>query len=138
MELVVNNKEEPKTDPIEATFQHWQQICNYRRARLDEKRRKLILARMKDGYSLEDMQDAINGCYLSAFHQGDNSEGKRYDDISLILRDAAHVDAFIVLYEEGVERLARIQQVESKPETVPASAEFARATLDKMRKLLGR
>ena len=138
MELVINNQEQPMIDPIDATFQHWQQICNYKRARLDEKRRKLISARMKDGYSLQDMQDAINGCYLSAFHQGDNQDGKRYDDISLILRDAAHVDQFITLYEEGVERLSRIQQVESRPETVPSNAEFARATLDKMKKLRGR
>jgi hypothetical protein len=133
-------QEEVRLDPAESAFQHWQHVMGYKRARLDQKRRKTINDRLKDGYSLQDLQDAINGCYLSPFHHdGENERQTRYDDIALILRDAEHVDRFIKLYELGQARLDRWQDDTPEPvSAAPASAEHARTMLDQMKRLLGR
>lgn len=80
-------------------FQHWQTIFNKPRARLDDTRRKALKARLRDGYTVEDLCDAISGCRLSPFHMGENDRREKYTDIALICRDAAHVDKFIELYE---------------------------------------
>lgn len=66
---------------------------------MDDARRKAIRGRLRDGYSVEDLCDAISGCRLSDFHMGQNDRRQSYCDISLICRDAQHVDQFIELYE---------------------------------------
>lgn len=66
---------------------------------LDTKRRRLIQARLEDGYSAEQLCTAIRGCHTDAWYMGENDRGKRYCDIALILRDADHVDRFIMLAE---------------------------------------
>lgn len=139
MEIVVNNSEitVEKNSP-ETVFLHWQTVLNYKRARLDVKRRKLISDRLKDGYSFEDMMDAVNGCYLSPFHQGENQDSKRFDDLGLILRDAAHMDQFIGLYEDAQQRFEAMQRKQNitPTETKLSTAEFAKAALEKMKRML--
>lgn len=125
-------------DPIQQVFTHWQIIMSKSRARLDEKRRKCIKARFADGYEVQDLLDAINGCYLSPFHMGDNPDNTIYNELSLICRDAEHIDRFIETFEEGQKRLARIQEVQEKPEAQISTAEFARAQLDRIKKMMRR
>jgi len=125
-------------DPIQQVFTHWQIIMSKSRARLDEKRRKCIKARFADGYEVQDLLDAINGCYLSPFHMGENPDGTIYNELSLICRDAEHIDRFIETFEEGQKRLARIQEVQEKPEAQISTAEFARAQLDRIKKMMRR
>lgn len=62
---------------------------------MDDKRRKLIRARLKDGYTADALMEAITGCSLSPFHMGENDSGTRYDGLDLIFRDAGKVDQFI-------------------------------------------
>lgn len=61
--------------------------------RLDNKRRSLI-TRALDQYSLDDVLAAVVGWKQSAFHRGNNERGKIYNDLSLILRDAEHIERF--------------------------------------------
>lgn len=82
------------TDVAEV-FGHWQKVMNKARAKLDDKRRKLIKARLDAGYSVDDLKQAITGCSLSPYHMGENENGSRYDGIDLILRDASKVDQFL-------------------------------------------
>ena len=131
-----NNEEQPQINTPETLFDHWRIVLGYKRAKLDEKRRKLIAARLNDGYSFEDLMDAISGCFLSAFHQGENADRRRYDDIGLILRDAEHVDKFVALYDDAQVIFAR-KQIKLIPVEINAStAETARAKLEQMRRLL--
>lgn len=113
----------------EQVFQHWQAIFNKPRAKMDDSRRKAIRARLRDGYSVEDLCDAISGCRLSEFHMGQNDRHQKYVEIALICRDAAHVDQFIEIYErkkakaeanepprversaDGKERLAEVRNI---------------------------
>lgn len=76
-------------------FLYWQERMGKPRAKLDEKRAAKIRARLRDGYSVQDLKDAVDGCRQSAWHQGRNDRNKVYNDIELICRDAKHVDEFI-------------------------------------------
>lgn len=76
-------------------FAHWQAVMGKPRAHLDAKRQKAIQARLKDGYSVDRLKTAIDGCAASAWHQGANDRNRPYNDIELICRDAKRVDQFI-------------------------------------------
>jgi len=87
----------PRSGGVALVFECW--VSKHwggkgKRPMLDAKRARLIKARLKDGYSVEDLKQAIDGCALDPFSMGQNDRGQRYNDISLICRDAAHVDKF--------------------------------------------
>ena len=88
----------PDPDPTDLIFEHWQRVHDHPKARLDDKRRKLINRAMKLGYTANDLRLAISGCSKSPFHMGDNDGGTRYDGLDLILRDASKIDQFIGFY----------------------------------------
>lgn len=79
-------------DDAQAVFDHWRDTWQHPKAALDEKRRKLIRARLRD-YSAADLCRAITGYRNSPHHTGQNDRATVYDDIGLFLRDASHVDA---------------------------------------------
>lgn len=81
----------PPTD-VDRVFDHWRATWNHPRAVLDGKRRKAILAALK-GYSADLLIEAISGYRASPHHTGQNDRGTVYDEISLFLRDAQHIDA---------------------------------------------
>lgn len=87
-------KEQPGA--IEAVFEYWIETMNKRRSivRLDSKRRLSIGAAIHD-YGLELCKQAIDGCKRSPFHMGQNKQGKVYNDIELILRDAEKIERFL-------------------------------------------
>lgn len=84
--------DEPEVTSAEhRVFAHWQTATKRPRANLDAKRLRLIRDRLKS-YSVEDLCRAIDGYARSAWHQGENDRGKRFDDLGLILRDSAQVE----------------------------------------------
>ena len=80
---------------VHAVFLYWQERMVKPRAKLDSKREEKIRSRLNDGYSVQDLKDAVDGCRQSAWHQGQNDRKRKYDDIELICRDARRVDEFI-------------------------------------------
>jgi len=54
-----------------------------------------IKARLKDGYTEEQIKSAIDGCKSSDHHMGKNDSGKVYDCLTLICRSAEKLDTFI-------------------------------------------
>jgi len=66
------------------------------RAVLDEKRRRLINARI-DSHGVDVCIAAIDGCRADAFSMGANDRGRKYNGINLIFRDAQHVEDFAAL-----------------------------------------
>ena len=48
-------------------------------------------------YGLEMVLAAVDGCSRSGWHMGDNPSGKKYNDISLILRNAQKVESFAAM-----------------------------------------
>ena len=90
----LRNSVELKLDSevVQRVFDHWKQTWNHPKAKLDPKRRRVISVALK-GYSEADLKTAITGYQNSPHHRGDNERQTVYDDIGLLLRDAAHIDA---------------------------------------------
>ncbi len=79
--------------PVDAVFFAWQEATGHRKAVLDPKRRKRIVAALKT-HPAEDLIDACRGVMLSPFHCGENDARTVYDDLDVVLRDSAHVEKF--------------------------------------------
>jgi len=62
---------------------------------------KLIAARLKEGYSVDDLRRAIDGNHASPFHCGENDGNKKYNSLELIVRDGSKVAAFMDLASQS-------------------------------------
>lgn len=110
-------------DPIAQVFNFWRDLLSNSRSRLDDKRRKAIRERLRDGYTVEDLHLACLGCKASGFHNGENDRRRRYVSIELICRDADHVDQFIELAERAASKLAHVQEAQAGERSpIPAEA----------------
>lgn len=88
-------------EKVMEVFEYWRhKMRGGNFAKLDNKRMKKIKDALAD-YSIDDIKDAIDGCSMDDFHMGKspNSE-KRFDELTLILRDSAHIEKFIALKRE--------------------------------------
>lgn len=88
-------------DSINKVFKFWQLTMKKPRAKLDNSRRSKISARLRDGYTVEQLRDAIAGCALSEWHMGNNPNSRAYNDITLICRDAEKVEGFMQVKSES-------------------------------------
>jgi hypothetical protein len=86
--------------PAVQVFEYWRRLMEHPKAVFDSKRRRAVEARLKDGYTVEQLQQAIEGCRASPWHRGENDRRKVFDDLELICRDAKHVDDFSREFEE--------------------------------------
>lgn len=86
------NGSHAKDPAIAEVFEHWRTVHRHPHSKLDAKRRKLILDRLKEGYTVEQLKTSISGYLLSAHHMGQNDKSAVYDSLELLLRDAKHVD----------------------------------------------
>ncbi len=90
------SKPDPRAEQARQVFAHWcERMKKGGRTAFDDKRRRAVEARLRDGYSVADLCRAIDGCALTPHNMGQNDRGQRYDDLELVCRDAAHVDRFI-------------------------------------------
>lgn len=85
--------------PVEKVFEHWTQTHRHPQAKLDAKRRKVIVSALKD-YSEAALCQAITGYLNSPHHMGQNDRATMFDDIELFLRDAKHIDAGIKFHAQ--------------------------------------
>ena len=58
-----------------------------------------IKDRLKEGYTVEDLKTAVDGCHVSEFHNGDNEKGQSYHALTLIFRSASHVQRFLETWD---------------------------------------
>ncbi len=78
---------------VDAVLAHYKHF--HPTARPKEPSRKLVGARLQDGYTVADLQAAIDGNHRSPFHCGENKNGSKYHKLTLILRDSEHVQQFM-------------------------------------------
>jgi hypothetical protein len=83
--------EETTAAGVRRVFDHWRAQLDHPKARLDGKREALIRRRLGE-YAVDDLVRAIDGYASSAWHRGENERGVAYDQLDLILRDAAHIE----------------------------------------------
>jgi len=60
-----------------------------------------VRARLREGYSVEDLKLAVDGCHGSPFHCGENDEHRKYQSIELIFRNSDKVDQFLDLARDS-------------------------------------
>ena len=80
---------------IEEVFAYWQQAMGKGTATLTPQRRDKIRTRLKDGYTVEQLQAAIDGCRASPHNMGDNDRNRPFNDLELILRNSTNVEKFM-------------------------------------------
>ncbi|HEX9992494.1 MAG TPA: hypothetical protein VGB14_06180 [Acidimicrobiales bacterium] len=88
---------------VTAVFDAWRDATGHHRAVLDSKRTATILKALRL-YPLEDVLDAVKGWRHDPHNRGENDRGRPYNDITLLLRDAEHIERFRDL-ERGHPRL---------------------------------
>lgn len=89
-------KPDPLGPQVREVFEHWRQVMHKTLpTKLDSKRRRAVEARLREGYTVEQLRKAVEGCAATPFNAGQNDRGIRYDDLELICRDASHVDRFL-------------------------------------------
>lgn len=95
---------DPKPSELKAqarkVFEHWQLTWTHPGAKFDAKRQKRIESRLREGFTVEQLCNAISGFTHSPWHNGSDpkSNGVVYDGLQTLLRDAAQVEAGIGLF----------------------------------------
>jgi hypothetical protein len=104
---------------IEEVFTAWASTRHHPNAvKLTAERRRLIARQLKH-YPVGDLVAAVQGWTRSAFHRGENDQGVPYNDLDLILRDAAHIEKFRDLWRNGP----------SQPKALDRNAEMVRSRI---------
>lgn len=73
-------------------FSHWVGTCGHPHAKFTRDRRQKVRARLREGYTPEQIRHAIDGAARNAFV---NDAGKRFDDLELICRNGSKLEDFI-------------------------------------------
>jgi hypothetical protein len=101
---------------IQEMFDFWKKVMNKTKTvLLDAKRSRRIGWAIKS-YGTDISKQAILGCSYSDWHMGKNPNGKNYNDISLIFRDAEHVEMFLERYDKHMVKSARESWIDEDPE----------------------
>lgn len=88
-----------KNKAVREIFEFWKVELNHSKSKLDLKRERAIKARLKDGYTVDDIKLAITGIKLCPHNMGQNDRNTVFDDIELICRSSSNVDRFISAHE---------------------------------------
>lgn len=92
----VDHSEEARL--AEIVFKYWCRRCSKgKRARLGDKRKKVVVNRLKDGYSVDYIARAIDGLAVYAFDNG----AQRFDDLELVCRNEVNLEKFYMLAERN-------------------------------------
>lgn len=102
--LNTTNKRQPTKDnqsfpaSIKFVFEHWKTAMGKPLAKLTEDRKSKIKARLEDGYSVETIIRAIDGCAASDFHMGRQAGSTaQYCDFDLICRNGSKLEQFAAM-----------------------------------------
>lgn len=92
----VDDKSSQSADMI-SIFEYWVKVMSKDASRtiFNEKRKRAVKSRLGEGYTLEDICTAIDGCSRTPHNMGDNKDGKVWDDLELICRNGSNVERFI-------------------------------------------
>ena len=105
-QLIRTTEKENKTTVVDSdvqdVFSAWLEVTgrDVNKTKLDSKRASRIVWALKN-YPKQDVIDAVTGWRNSKFHSGTNERGKVYNDLTLLLRDAQHLEEFRELERNG-------------------------------------
>lgn len=85
----------PKTTAEERElFEYWKRQVGKPRAQFTRDRQMKIRARLREGYTVADIKQAIQNIANSAFHAGENTNGQEYQDLTLVCRNGSKLEHF--------------------------------------------
>lgn len=89
------NEKKTRQPEVQQVFDLWLQVTgkDRQRTKLDSKREARIVWALK-AYPLDDVLDAVQGWQKSPFHSGQNNDGKVWNDLTLLLRNAEKLEFF--------------------------------------------
>lgn len=92
-------------DGCEAVFTHWREVMGKNGATVLDDKRKRAVTWALEHYDIDTCLAAIDGYATSDFHMGRDpkSDGKKFNDLTLIFRDADHVEKFLGKPKTGCE-----------------------------------
>jgi len=87
----------PKPSEVRGIYLYWLKATgrSASNTKLTRGRSAVIRARLGEKYTPAQLRSAIDGNQASDWHQGGNPDGKRWDDLTLILRSGEKVEYFI-------------------------------------------
>jgi uncharacterized phage protein (TIGR02220 family) len=91
----LSGKEGELASKVMQVFVYWQEVMKHSHSILTKKRKGKIRARLEEKFTVEQLKCAIDGCFATDFNMGRSDDGRVFDDIELICRDAEHVERFI-------------------------------------------
>lgn len=80
---------------IRRIFTFWQEEVGKPEARLTPDRARKIQARIREGYTEQQIMQAIRGISRSPHHNGENDSGTEYLDLTLICRTGSKLEQFM-------------------------------------------
>jgi hypothetical protein len=91
---------EPSAAPLKAeaqrVFEHWVKVMGKApTTRFVDERREAVEAQLRDGRTVEDLKRAIDGCARTPHNMGENTAGKKFNDLELICRNGLQVERFM-------------------------------------------
>ena len=91
---VKDNPSANANEPFEI-FSYWKKVMKKNdSAKLTPKRLKAINARIKEGYTLDEIKAAVYGCSVTPHNMGKNDQGKVFDCLELICRSGENIERF--------------------------------------------
>jgi hypothetical protein len=118
---------------VQEVFDFWRQVSGHTRSRRNAKLDAVVAARLREGYSVVDLCDAVSGMMITPFNQGINERDTKYDALELVCRNGAQVNRFLNTWVE----LARVAIVpEPVVKQTPANPEVARAEIKRCMAML--
>lgn len=80
---------------VNEVFEYWKQIMSKNESsKLTKERDRKVRDRLKEGYTVEQIKLAIDGCSQSPHNMGQNENRKVYDDLELICRTGSNLERF--------------------------------------------
>lgn len=113
---------------IDRVVEHYR--SHHPQARPGERERKLIRARLAEGYSVEQLARAIDGNTASPFHRGENEAGRAYQTLELVMRSSDKVTAFLRLADEHCDAQGRARAAPVLTERTRRNVRAAKAWLE--------
>ena len=86
---------------LRTVFDEWVNVTSRTGATVFSDKRRRVIRRALADYPLADVLDAVRGWRNSPHHRGENDTRTVYNDIELLLRDAAHIERFRDLQRAG-------------------------------------
>lgn len=95
VETVVQPTLDGSTEDPAEVFDYWRKVMGKTgNVVLNAKRRSAIKARLAEGYTVEDLKLAVDGCKNTPHNMGQNDRGRPFNDIELICRNGPNVERF--------------------------------------------